>query len=87
MGNSNSALYKKEPKGLKNIYQSGIGAAETILGVPQTMKTMLIVVVSIVALVVVVVIGTAAYSVGSGLIDVNQLADSAGKAVPAVIPV
>jgi hypothetical protein len=86
MGNGTS-MYKKEPKGLKNVYQSGIGAAETILGIPKTMKTVLIVGVTVVALVIVVMLGTAAYGVGSGMIDVNELAETTGKYAPKVIAV
>lgn len=70
------------PKGLKNVFQAGCGAAETILGVPQTMKRVLIVGVSVMVVVVLVLVGTMAFGVGSGKIDVNQLASNVPKVIP-----
>ena len=78
------------PKGLKNVFEAGIGMTETIMGVPKTMQTVLYVGIACVALVVVVATFTAAWGVGSGKIDVNQLAAAAAEAsknMPAVIPV
>lgn len=94
MGSNTSRPIKEDPKGMKNVFQAGIGTAETILGFPKTFKTLLIVGATVTILVVVVVVGTAAWGVGSGKIDVNQLADTASrtaiessKNMPAVIPI
>lgn len=76
------------PKGLKNVFEAGIGATETILGVPKTMQTMLYIGLGLMAFVVVVIVGTAAWGVGSGKIDVNQLAAQAAIAsanIPKVV--
>jgi hypothetical protein len=72
--------YKEPPKGMKNVFQAGIGTAETMLSFPKTFKSFMIVGVTVLALVILVVIGTAAWGVGSGKIDVNRLADTAAEA-------
>ena len=65
-----------KPKGLKDVMQAGMGAAESILGVPGEMKTIVYVGLAVVALVVVVMVGTMCWGVGSGKINVNELARS-----------
>lgn len=69
----------KEPKGLKNVFQAGVGTAETLLDTPRKMQYIMYFGIAVVSLVLLVVVGTAAWGVGSGKIDVNQLADSAAR--------
>lgn len=69
----------KEPKGLKNVFQAGVGTAETLLDTPRKFQYLLYFGVAVVGLVVLVVVGTAAWGVGSGMINVNDLADSAAR--------
>ena len=68
-----------EPKGLKNVFQAGVGTAETCLGFPKKAQTLMFVGVAVIGLILLVVVGTAAWGVGSGKIDVNKLADSAAR--------
>lgn len=82
------------PSGLKDVFESGVEAGQTILGVPKTAKTFMIVGITIFGVILLVVVGTMAWGVGSGKIDVNELAESASrtaveasKNAPAVIPI
>lgn len=80
----------KKPRGLKNVWESGLDAVSGLLGFPEDLKMILYVGLGVVGLVLVVVIGTACWGVGSGKIDVNQLAESGAKAataMPKVMPI
>lgn len=78
---------------LKNVFESGCESAETLLSIPKTAKTFMIVGFTLFGVVLLVIVGTAAWGVGSGQIDVNELAEVASKTAieasknaPAVIP-
>lgn len=86
MGNSSS---KSQYRGLSNVFQAGVGGAESLLGLPDTLKTIAYVGLAVVGILLFAVIGTMCFSVGSGRIDVNELARTAAEAsknIP-VIPV
>lgn len=67
------------PKGLKNIWNAGIGAGESLLKLPQDLRGIVIAGVTVMGLVLLVVVGTAAYSVASGRVDVNEVMKSGAE--------
>lgn len=75
--------------GLKSVFQSATGSLSALASLPKTMITLMIVGFSVLMLVIVVVVGVGAWGVGSGNIDVNELAKTGAdvaKSVP-IIPV
>ena len=68
-----------KPKGLRDVYSSGCGAAEEILGFPKIGKNLFIAGFAVVVVVILVIVGTMAWGVGSGNIDVNELAKSGAE--------
>ena len=69
----------EKPKGLKNVFTAGVGAAENILGLTKKMQTVMYVVIAVVGLVIIAVVGTFSFGVATDRIDVNQLADSGAR--------
>lgn len=70
---------RKEPKGLKNLYDAAIDSGESILGMGKTAKRTIILVVSITAILAIAVVGTMCWGVGSGTVKVQEIADAAGS--------
>jgi hypothetical protein len=66
----------EKPKGIKNLWEAGIGAGEDLLKMPSDLRKITWVVVGVTAGVIILIVGTMAFGVGSGKIDVNDLAKS-----------
>jgi hypothetical protein len=76
------------PKGLADLWSTGMGTAESLMGIPQTMKYFVYAGLAIAGVLLVAVVFTACYGVGSGKINVNELAQSAATVAEHVpIPV
>jgi hypothetical protein len=77
-------------KGLRDLWNSGINAGETVFGFTDDIRILIYVVAGVAGLMLLLSVGTMAFGVGSGKINVNELAKSmaeASKNIPAVVPI
>ena len=64
-----------------DVWDAGTGCAESLLGLPQTAESMLWALIAVGGLTLIAVVITMCWSVGSGGTSVNQLAETAVKAL------